>query len=82
MAKKATDTKSLTFETSLNKLEQIVEDMESGELPLEKIINKYEEGMEHLKVCDDKLAEAEVKIRKLTRDDQGEVVEEDARETV
>jgi len=81
MAKKAADSKPPTFEASLSKLEQIVDDMESGELPLEEIIEKYEEGMGYLKVCDDKLAEAEVKIRKLTRDDEGELTEEDMPET-
>jgi len=67
-----------TFEASLERLESIVEEMESGEMPLEQIINRYEEGMKHLAVCDKKLTEAEVRIRKLTENEKGEFVETDS----
>ncbi|MEM6821866.1 MAG: exodeoxyribonuclease VII small subunit [Verrucomicrobiota bacterium] len=77
MAKKVSHSKEFSFEESLAELEGIVEEMESGELPLEDIIQKYEKGMGHLAVCDRKLKEAEKKIRKLTKNESGEPVEED-----
>ncbi len=66
MAKKSANTGGLSFEASLEKLESIVEVMESGEMPLEEIIEQYEAGMKHLATCDSKLAEAEKRIRQLT----------------
>ena len=62
----------LPFEEALNRLETIVEAMESGELPLEKLLAKYEEGMKLAAVCQEKLAEAEVKIQRLEKTASGE----------
>jgi len=75
MAKKSSNTDGLSFEASLDKLESIVEVMESGEMPLEEIIEQYEEGMQHLATCDRKLAEAEKRIRQLTVDADGHLEE-------
>lgn len=61
----------LSFEEALQKLESTVETMESGDLPLEKLLARYEEGMELAKVCQGKLAEAEVKIQKLEQSAKG-----------
>jgi exodeoxyribonuclease VII small subunit len=77
MAKKTANTDGLTFEASLEKLESIVEIMESGEMPLDEIIQQYEAGMKHLATCDKKLAEAEKRIRQLTVDAKGKVEETD-----
>ena len=60
--------KPVKFESALGDLEKIVGEMEDGELPLEQLIERYEEGMRLVKVCHDKLAEAEQKIEILTRD--------------
>ncbi len=61
----------LSFEQGLEKLESIVEQMESGELPLDKLISQYEEGNRYLKQCELKLKEAEKKIEILkTKGDQ------------
>jgi len=55
------------FEELLARLEQIVSDMESSELPLEKLLANYEEGMRLVKTCGDRLADAEQKVEILSR---------------
>ena len=64
---------NLPFEDALKKLEAIVEAMESQELPLESLLSKYEEGTQLAKVCQDKLAEAELKIQVLEKNASGEM---------
>ncbi len=64
-----------TFEGSMKKLEQIVQQMESGDLPLEKSLSKFEEGVKLSKFCSDKLDEVEKKITLLMKDDQGNALE-------
>ena len=64
---------SVPFEEALQKLEAIVEAMESGDLPLEGLLSKYEEGMTLAKICQEKLAEAEVKIQQLEKTAAGEL---------
>ena len=64
---------SLPFEESLQKLEAIVEAMETGDLPLETLIARYEEGARLAQVCQEKLAEAEVKIQQLEKNAAGEM---------
>lgn len=63
----------MPFEEALNKLETIVEAMESGDLPLESLIAKYEDGVKLAKVCQEKLAEAELKIQQLEKSAAGEL---------
>jgi len=63
----------LTFEAALKKLESIVEAMESEELPLESLMAKYEEGTKLAKTCQEKLAEAEVKIQRLETTESGDL---------
>jgi exodeoxyribonuclease VII small subunit len=55
------------FEDLLARLEQIVSDMENAELPLEKLLDHYEEGMRLIKACGDRLADAEQKVEILSR---------------
>jgi exodeoxyribonuclease VII small subunit len=55
------------FEALLARLEQIVSDMENAELPLEKLLENYEEGMRLVKTCGDRLADAEQKVEILSR---------------
>ncbi len=55
------------FEDLLAQLEQIVSDMENAELPLEKLLAGYEEGMRLVKVCGDRLTDAEQKVEILSR---------------
>ena len=52
----------MKFEEALTSLEKIVEEMESAELPLEEVLQKYEKGIELTRFCSEKLTEAEEKI--------------------
>jgi exodeoxyribonuclease VII small subunit len=61
------------FEEALKKLEAIVAAMESGNLTLESLMAKYEEGMNLAKICQEKLAEAELKIQQLESKAPGEL---------
>jgi len=65
--------KSLSFEDALKKLEVLVEAMESGDLPLETLLAKYEEGTKLVKICQEKLSEAELKIQQLEKSGAGEM---------
>src|SRR6266481_2913979 len=62
------------FEQAMQRLEKIVEEMESGELPLEELIVRYEEGMKLVKVCQERLASAEERIEIITRNSAGKPV--------
>jgi exodeoxyribonuclease VII small subunit len=64
---------SLPFEEALKKLESIVETMEAEDLPLEALLAKYEEGTQLAKLCQEKLAEAELKIQQLEKTAAGEI---------
>ncbi len=70
---KATAT-NLNFEGAMERLEKIVEQMESGKLALEDLIVRYEEGMNLVKVCQERLATAEQKIDMIARDSAGKAV--------
>ena len=61
------------FEEALKKLEGIVEAMEADDLPLETLLARYEEGARLVKLCQEKLAEAEVKIQQLEKTAAGEM---------
>src|SRR5207247_9102251 len=61
----------LNFEGAMGRLEKIVEQMESGKLPLEDLIVRYEEGMNLVKVCQERLAKAEQKIEIIARNSAG-----------
>ena len=58
----------------MERLEAIVEQMESGKLPLEDLIVRYEEGMNLVKVCQEQLANAEQKIEIIARNSAGKSV--------
>ena len=61
------------FEEALKKLEAIVAAMESDDLPLETLLAKYEEGTQLARLCQEKLAEAELKIQQLEKTATGEL---------
>lgn len=63
------------FEQSMKQLEQIVAELEAGELPLEQAIKKFEEGMELSRFCSQKLEETERKITLLMQDNAGRPAE-------
>ena len=62
------------FEQAMKRLEAIVEQMESGELSLEDLIVRYEEGMKLVKVCQERLVSAEQRIEIITRNSAGKPV--------
>ncbi len=63
--------KTKDFESSLKKLEKIVSELEEGDLPLEKSIKAFEEGIKLTRNCQKMLSEAELKIKKLVDSDDG-----------
>lgn len=66
--------KNLKFEEALEKLQSIVNSMEDGDVMLEELVAKFQEGDSLLKYCNKQLKEAELKIEKLKEnsDDQFE----------
>src|SRR6202048_3490662 len=67
----------LNFETAMDRLEKIVEQMESGQLPLEDLIVRYEEGMNLVKICQERLNSAEQKIEIIARNSAGKAIVKD-----
>ncbi len=67
--------KNMKFDTAIRELERIVKDLESQEMPLEKALAAFEQGVKLTRHCNKLLEEAEQKVELLTRDpDTGEVV--------
>jgi len=64
----------VTFEAALKQLEDIVQRLERGELPLEESLKLYEEGIRLSRLCHTKLEEAERRIEVLVKDAKGEPV--------
>jgi exodeoxyribonuclease VII small subunit len=62
------------FESALKKLEEIVKELEEGELTLEKSLEQYEQGVRMARFCNAKLNEAEARIEMLQKDESGEPV--------
>ena len=68
--------KENNFESNLKKLELIVDKLESGDIGLEESVKLYEEGMKIKKICDKKLKDIEMQIKKIKIEDN-KVVKED-----
>jgi len=68
----------MSFEAALAELEGIVQQLESGDVELEKSIAIYERGAALKSHCEKKLREAELKVEKIVLDDNGQVGTEDA----
>jgi exodeoxyribonuclease VII small subunit len=64
----------LNFESAMERLEKLVEQMETGKLALEDLIVRYEEGMGLVKICQERLATAEQKIEIIARNSTGKPV--------
>jgi exodeoxyribonuclease VII small subunit len=62
-----------TFESDLKRLEKIVEDLETGNLDLDKSLEKFEEGIRLTRSCSKRLEEAETKIEILIQDKEGKI---------
>ena len=65
------ETKTRSFESSLEALEQIVHQLEEGDLPLEKSLELFEQGVRLSRECQERLGQAERRIEVLLRDSQG-----------
>lgn len=65
---------NLSFEESLEKLEEIVNRLENGDVPLDDAIDEFNKAMQLVKVCNDKLNSAEEAIAKIVQEN-GELIE-------
>ena len=65
-----------SFEKNLKNLEMIVEKLESGDIGLEESVRLYEDGMKLKKICDKKLKDIEMQIKKIKIEDN-KVIKED-----
>ena len=68
--------KQHNFEETLQKLEAIVDQLESGDVDLEKSVQLYEEGMRLKKICEEKLKNVEMQIKKI-KTDNNKIIKED-----
>jgi exodeoxyribonuclease VII small subunit len=59
------------FEDSMKRLEEIVRDLEGGDLTLEESLRVFEEGMGLVKFCSEKLEEVEQKVTRLVKESEG-----------
>tara|TARA_B100000927_G_C16464996_1_gene469336 strand:+ start:1643 stop:1861 length:219 start_codon:yes stop_codon:yes gene_type:complete len=64
---------TVNFETSLQKLEKIIDRLEDGDISLEESVKSFEEGIGLVKECQKQLSEAELKVKKLL--DNGDTVD-------
>lgn len=67
-----TTSESLTFEAAITRLEKLCGQMDSREIPLEELIVSYQEGLQLVKVCEERLKDAEKRIEIITRNAAGE----------
>lgn len=65
---------NMSFEESLEKLEEIVNKLENGDVPLDDAIDEFNKAMQLVKTCNDKLNSAEEAIAKIIQEN-GEVIE-------
>ena len=78
MSDEQTPIETMSFEAALAELEGIVQQLESGDVELEKSIAIYERGAALKAHCETKLREAELKVEKIVLDDSGRISTEDA----
>lgn len=72
--------KEKTFEESLNALEEIVQCLERGDVPLEEALVAFQEGMALSKQCQDTLEKAEKTLTKMMTENNKEIVFEESEE--
>ena len=71
-----TSAKKLNLEKALADLENLVEELESGDLPLEKAMKKFEDGIKLTRNCQAALKEAEQKVEILLKSAGGETMDD------
>ncbi len=69
----------MKFEEAMERLEDIVQGLEEGELTLEKSLVTFEEGMKLIKFCSKKLEEAEQKVTMLVQGSEGDLSQQPIR---
>ena len=57
----------MSFEEKLEKLQEVVEDLEEGEIPLNESVEKYQDSLNLIKQCHKELENAELKIEKIMK---------------
>jgi len=62
------------FEDALGRLEEIVQELESGDLPLEQSLKMFEEGVKLSRICHKRLEDAERRVEILLKDKAGTIV--------
>ncbi len=65
---------TLTFEAALNRLEQLCSQLDTQDVPLEELIGSYQEGLKLVRICEERIKDAEKRIEILARDVAGEPV--------
>jgi exodeoxyribonuclease VII small subunit len=68
-----TESSQQNFESALEELELVVEQLESGDLPLDDSLAAFEKGVGLVKFCNDKLSEVEKKVELLIKDKEGKM---------
>ena len=68
---------SISIEEIFERLESIISNLESGDIPLDKSLALFEEGMTLIKSCQDQLKHAEQKVQELIKNSEGEIIERD-----
>ena len=63
----------IKFEEAMKRLESIVDELEKGEMDIDKSLEAFEEGIKMSRLCSKKLNEAERKIEQLTKNEKGEL---------
>jgi exodeoxyribonuclease VII small subunit len=76
MSQPAKSSKAEPFENNLERLDSIVHELEDADLPLEKALQLYEEGMKLSEVCHHQLEEAEGRVEILMKKAGGKIVAE------
>mgnify|MGYP002701066168 FL=1 len=66
----------IKFEKAMTRLENIVDELERGDLDIDKSLEIFEEGIKMSRLCSKKLNEAEAKIEKLTKGKTGDLITE------
>ena len=67
---------NMSFEDNLKELEEIVANLEKGDVPLDDAIEEFKKAMDLVKACDDKLKDAQDTIAKIVKDN-GEIADFD-----
>ena len=67
------DPRTLTFEEGMTALGEVVDRLESGDLPLEEALRAFESGVRLVRVLNERLTQAEQRIEVLSRDEDGTV---------